>query len=73
MPRAFARREAHRRALNLHTVLLVVGVLALFGVNRFLTPERLWAHWVALAWGVVFVGHLFLFARGTMATMGGKR
>jgi hypothetical protein len=54
-------------------VLLCVGVLALFAVNRFVTPERFWAHWVALAWGVVFVAHLALFARGTLATMGGAR
>jgi len=73
MPRAFARREAHRKALNVHFVVLLVGLGAAFAANRFLTPETFWAHWVALAWAVVFGLHLAIFARGTLSTMGGRR
>lgn len=73
MPRAFATREAHRRALNAHFVLLIVGVLAAFAANRFLTPDRFWAHWLALGLAVAFIVHLAVFARGTLATMGKKR
>ena len=73
MPRAFARRKSHRKALNVHFVLLIVGLGIVFGVNRFLTPETFWAHWVALAWGGVFAGHLAIFARGTISTIGGSK
>ena len=73
MPRAFARRESHRKALNVHFVLLIVGLGVAFGVNRFVTPETFWAHWVALAWGVAFAFHLAIFARGTISTMGGSK
>jgi hypothetical protein len=73
MPRAFATRESHRKALNVHMVLLFVGLAVVFGINRFVTPDTFWAHWVALAWGVVFLGHLAIFAKGTLATMGGKK
>lgn len=73
MPRAFAKREAHRKALNIHFVVLLVGLGIAFGANRFLTPETFWAHWVALAWAVAFILHLAIFAKGTIATMGGKK
>ena len=29
--------------------------------------------WVALTWGALFVVHLWIFSRGTLATMGGRR
>ena len=73
MPRAFARREAHRKALNVHLLIMCAGMLTAFLANRFLTPNYFWAHWFALAWGVGFVFHLGVFARGTIATMGGKK
>ena len=73
MSRGYLRRDAHRRALNLHTALLVLGLGIAFGLNRSLTPDHFWAHWIALAWGVVFLGHLAIFARATLATMGRKR
>lgn len=73
VPRAFARRDFHRRALNAHMLALLVGLVTVFAINRFTTPDHFWAQWVALAWGVVFAGHLAVFARGTLATMGGKR
>lgn len=73
MPRAFATREAHRKALNVHMVLLFLGLAVAFAVNRFATPDTFWADWVALAWGLVFLGHLAIFAKGTLATMGSKK
>ena len=73
MPRAFAQRESHRKALNLHFIVLLVGLGLAFGINRFVTPETFWAHWLALAWGVAFVLHLTVFAKGTISTMGGKK
>lgn len=73
MPRAFAKREAHRKALNTHFFLLVVGVLVAFGINRFTTPGRFWAHWVAIAGAAAFGVHLAIFAKGTLSTMGGKK
>lgn len=71
--RAFRTRDAHRKWLTLHFVVLALGLCVAFAANRFLSPDRFWAHWVALVAGVVFLGHLGLFARSTMATMGGRR
>ena len=73
MSKAFFRRDAHRRALNFHVALLVFGLGIAFVINRFVTPDRLWAQWVALGWGVAFTIHLVIFARETLATMGRKR
>ena len=66
-------RDAHRRSLTLHFLTMVVGLGALAVANRTLSPETLWVHWAALGWGVVFLGHLAFFERGTMATMGRRR
>jgi hypothetical protein len=71
--RAFRRRDLHRRWLTLHLTLVAVVLFALFAVNRFLTPDTFWAHWVALAWLPVLIGHAAVFARSTLATMGGAR
>ena len=71
--RAFRVRDSHRHWLTAHFVILAVGVLAAFVANRFLSPDRLWAQWIALGWGVVFLGHLAIFARSTLATMGGGK
>ena len=70
--RAFQTRDAHRIYLTAHFFLLVVGLAATFMVNRFVSPQRFWAQWVALGWGALFLAHLAVFARGTLATMGGK-
>ena len=51
--------------------IMVVVVLGLFGVNRFATPDKLWAHWVAIAWMPLLLVHGVVFARSTLATMGG--
>ncbi|MBI3071936.1 MAG: 2TM domain-containing protein [Deltaproteobacteria bacterium] len=68
--RAFAIRDEHRSLLTLHFILYIAGCGALFVINRFTSPETLWAHWFALAWGVIFMTHLWRFARATLRTMG---
>lgn len=59
--------------LVLHALVMIAGLAACALLNRLRTPERLWVHWVGLAWLSVFCGHLWAFSRGTLATMGGKR
>jgi hypothetical protein len=71
--RAFRTRDYHRRMLTAHVVVMLVVVLALLAVNRFVTPDRFWAHWVAVAWVPLLVIHGGIFARSTLATMGGRR
>ena len=69
--KGFEAREAHRMGLVLHALLMIFGLLALALLNRMRTPDTLWVQWVALAWGGVFAVHLWIFSRGTLATMGG--
>jgi hypothetical protein len=71
--RAVTIRDSHRKWLTAHFFLLIVGLAASFAINRFVTPDEFWAHWVALGWGAVFLVHLAVFARATLATMGGRR
>jgi len=71
--RAVRIRDNHRKWLTAHFFLLAAGLTAAFLVNRFVTPDVFWAHWVALGWGAVFAVHLGVFARATLATMGGRR
>ncbi len=71
--RGFLAREQHRVLLTVHALVMITGLLACAFVNRVYTPERFWVQWVALAWAAVFLLHLALFSRGTLATMGGKR
>jgi hypothetical protein len=71
--RAFQVRDAHRRSLTWHFAALSIGVVGLFALNRMLTPETFWAHWVALGWLAVFLVHLAHFARGTLESMGAWR
>lgn len=71
--KAFRRRDYHRRMLTAHVTVMAAVVLALFGVNRFATPETFWAHWVALAWLPALLVHAAVFARSTLSTMGGRR
>ena len=70
--RAFMKRDFHRRWLTLHFVTLAIGLVALFLANRFLTPDRFWAQWPAGIWTALFVGHMVVFARATLRTMGRK-
>jgi hypothetical protein len=59
--------------LTLHVTVMVVVVLGAFAANRFLDPERFWAHWVAVAWLPLLAVHAVVFVRSTIATMGGRR
>jgi hypothetical protein len=68
----FLAREHHRVALTLHAVAMIVGLLACAVVNRMATPDRFWVHYVAIAWGALFLVHLAIFSRGTLATMAGR-
>ena len=71
--RAFLAREQHRVLLTIHTLVMISGLLVCALVNRRLSPDRLWVQWVALGWFALFLLHLWIFSRGTLATMGGRR
>lgn len=71
--KGFVVRENHRVLLTAHAFLMIFGLLACAFVNRRTSPDHFWVQWVALAWGAVFLAHLWLFSRGTMATMGKQR
>jgi hypothetical protein len=71
--RGFLAREQHRVLLTIHALLMISGLLACAVLNRRLSPDHLWVQWVALAWFALFVVHLWIFSRGTLATMGGRR
>jgi hypothetical protein len=70
--RAFAKRDFHRRWLTLHFSVWMVVLVACFWVNRRYTPEVFWLQWVGLAAGLALFVHGAVFARSTLATMGGK-
>ena len=69
--RAFLIRDRHRSWLAIHFFVMLVGCATLVLFNRFVIPGRMWAHWAALAWGVLFIVHLVWFSKATIATMGG--
>ncbi len=71
--KGFETREVHRMALVLHALVMISGLLLLALVNRMRTPDVLWVQWAALGWGAAFAVHLWIFSRGTLATMGGKK
>lgn len=78
MPRStpskgFLAREQHRVLLTIHALVMIFGLLACAFVNRRLSPDRFWVQWVALAWGALFLAHLAVFSKGTLATMGGRK
>ena len=52
---------------------MISGLLACAFLNRRFSPDRFWVQWVALGWGALFLVHLAIFSRGTLATMGGKK
>jgi hypothetical protein len=68
----FLAREQHRVALTLHALVMIAGLLACAVINRMKTPDRFWVQYVAIAWGTLFLVHLAIFSRGTLATMGGR-
>jgi len=59
--------------LTVHALVMISGLLACALANRLYSPERFWVQWVALGWGTLFLIHLMIFTRGTLATMGGKK
>ena len=71
--KGFLAREQHRVLLTVHALVMISGLLACALANRLYTPDRFWVQWVALAWAALFLAHLAVFSRGTLATMGGKR
>ncbi|MFL5309353.1 MAG: hypothetical protein ACJ79H_02755 [Myxococcales bacterium] len=71
--RNFLAREQHRVLLTIHALLMISGLLGCALLNRRFSPDRLWVQWIALGWGALFVVHLWIFSRGTLATMGGRR
>ncbi len=70
--KGFLAREQHRVLLTVHALVMISGLLACALLNRLYSPGRFWVQWVALAWGSVFLVHLGIFSRGTLATMGRK-
>lgn len=71
--KGFLVREQHRLLLTVHALVMISGLLVCALLNRRYSPDRFWVQWVALAWGALFVAHLWIFSRGTMATMGKRR
>ncbi len=71
--RGFMAREHHRVLLTVHALVMISGLLVCALLNRRYSPDRFWVQWVALAWGAIFLAHLAVFSRGTLATMGGKK
>lgn len=71
--RAFQTRDFHRRALTLHFATWLALLVVAFVVNRCYTPETFWMQWVALFALVALGIHGAIFARSTLATMGGGK
>jgi hypothetical protein len=71
--KGFLARENHRVLLTVHALAMIFGLLSCALLNRRFSPNRFWVQWVALAWGAIFLGHLWIFSKGTLATMGGRR
>lgn len=71
--KGFLAREQHRILLTIHALLMIFGLLICAVLNRRFSPDQFWVQWVALGWGLIFLAHLALFSRGTLATMGGSR
>jgi hypothetical protein len=71
--KGFLARERQRVLLTVHALLMISGLLACALLNRRFSPDRFWVQWVALFWGALFLGHLWLFSRSTLATMGKPR
>jgi hypothetical protein len=71
--KGFLAREQQRVLLTVHALVMITGLLACAFVNRRFSPDRFWVQWVALAWGALFLVHLGIFSRGTLATMGRRR
>lgn len=71
--KGFLAREQHRVLLTVHALVMITGLLACALLNRVYSPDRFWVQWVALVWGALFLAHLALFSRDTLATMGKRK
>ena len=71
--KGFLVRESHRVLLTIHALVMISGLLACALLNRRFSPDRFWVQWVAIAWAAAFLAHLWVFSRGTLATMGRRR
>jgi hypothetical protein len=71
--KGFLVRESHRFLLTIHALVMISGLLACALLNRRFSPDRFWVQWVAIGWGAAFAAHLWVFSRGTLATMGRRR
>ena len=71
--KGFLARERHRLLLTVHALVMTSGLLACALLNRLYWPERFFVQWVALGWGALFLLHLAIFSRSTLATMGGRK
>ena len=70
--RAFAARDRHRRWLTLHFVAWMAILSGAFVLNRNFTPDQFWLPWVGLVALFSLTVHGAIFARATLATMGGR-
>jgi hypothetical protein len=59
--------------LTLHFSLWMVLLVSALLVNRHYTPETFWLPWLGLVAAVALGVHGAIFARSTLATMGGGR
>jgi hypothetical protein len=71
--RAFAKRDFHRRWLTLHFSGWMALLAVAFLINRGYTPEIFWLQWVGLVALIALSIHGAIFARSTLATMGGRK
>lgn len=71
--KGFLAREEQRLLLTVHALVMIAGLVACALLNRMRSPGTLWVQWVALGWGLLFLCHLWLFSRSTLATMGGQK
>jgi hypothetical protein len=71
--RAFRKRDFHRRWLTIHVALWLALLVGAFMINRSYTPDTFWMQWVALVAGIALSIHGVIFARSTLATMGGAK
>jgi hypothetical protein len=70
--KAFQRRDFHRRWLTIHFGAWMAILVTAFVLNRRYTPETFWLHYVGIVAAVALTVHGAIFARSTLATMGGK-
>lgn len=71
--KGFMAREQHRVLLTMHALVMISGLLLGALLNRRYSPDHFWIQWVGLGWGALFLVHLAIFSRGTLATMGARK